>query len=560
MSGGPEGANGHGRGLEAVSDYPNTVQGEFGENKSTLPLKTVAEIISEAGEGPPWLIDDLVARGGLTDCAGLAKKGGKTTFWLHGIGASARGEDHAGFATAPGTRYIYLTEQGNNFADALREAGLEECPENIRIVQFKDVSAVGWERLVQEAGAETERLGFDVLVVDTFAVFARLKGLEENDSGAVGDKMRVLRLVAQRHDIGVVLIRHSGKDGTPRGSSAFEAEADICVSISRPEGRHDPRVRKLSGIGRYGEWERNVQLVDGRYVSLGTDNKVEFGKAVRFIKAVLPESPDSGMKQREIREKRTGPEEDIAARTLSRALDWLVKQKDVGEKQLMDQRGKPKVYWLAYKPPGDDPGVYSRQTPPLINGNGENQSGGLPEPPVEGGDSPSEEDRGSAKEAVPSHVFTDAVPTENADDEDAPKSPEAKLPEGASERTLPPETEAQTSKVAEAILLLFEEYPGLKHERDPGELRKRLARFGQPRDRFAKTEEISRALIELFGAEERIVSDIETALKGYLDKNPSARGQQPSLIANILWSEELVAWKPSAHEISAALEGTGGEL
>jgi len=34
-------------------------------------------------------------------------------------------------------------------------------------------------------------------------VFARLKGSEENDSGAVAERMRVLRLVAQTYDIAV---------------------------------------------------------------------------------------------------------------------------------------------------------------------------------------------------------------------------------------------------------------------------------------------------------------------------------------------------------------------
>ena len=98
-------------------------------------------------------------------------------------------------------------------------------------------------------------------------------------------------------------------------------------------------------------WERNVQLHDGRYVSLGTDDKVEFNKAVAFIKATLPSSPEDGMRKSQLMERRTRPDEEITARTLDRALAWLVKQGDVGEKQLMDQRGKPKVYWLAYKPP-----------------------------------------------------------------------------------------------------------------------------------------------------------------------------------------------------------------
>jgi hypothetical protein len=326
---------------------------------SALPVRTVEEVISEAGEKVPWVIENLLARNAVTDCSGLAKKGGKTTFWCHAIASGASGEDFAGFSTTP-AKYLYLTEQGNNFAEALRESGLEQYPEHIKIVQFKDLPGAEWEELIMKAGVETKRLGLDALIVDTFAVFARLKGSEENDSGAVAERMRILRLVAQTYDIAVVLIRHAGKDGTPRGSSAFEAEADICITIARPEGRHAPTVRKIAGIGRYGEWERNIQLTEGGYISLGTDDKVEFRKAVRFAKSVLPASPQSGMKKQEMLDKREGDDKNITARTLDRALTWLVKQGDVGEKQLMNQRGKPKIYWLAYKPPGVSTGVSTK--------------------------------------------------------------------------------------------------------------------------------------------------------------------------------------------------------
>jgi hypothetical protein len=320
-------------------------------NKNSLPIKTVEEVIEEAGETVPWVVEDLLAHGALTDFSGLAKKGGKTTFWCHAIVAGARGEDHGGSLTAP-AKYLYLTEQGTNFAQALKESGLTDHSGHVRIVQFKDVSAKQWDTLIDQAAAAAHRRGLDVLVVDTFAVFAKLKGSEENEAGPVADRMRVLRLVAQRYNLAVLLIRHAGKDGTARGSSAFEAEADICATLSRPEGRHAPSVRKLSVIGRYGEWERNVQLKDGRYVSLGTDDNIEFKNAVRFVKVTLPESPDAGMRKQEIIEKRTESDASFSVKTLERALDWLVGQEEVGEKQLMNERGKPKVYWLAYKPPG----------------------------------------------------------------------------------------------------------------------------------------------------------------------------------------------------------------
>jgi len=337
-------------------------------------VRTVEEVISEAGEKAPWIIENLAARGAVTDCSGLAKKGGKTTFWCHAIASGASGEDFAGFSTTP-AKYLYLTEQGNNFAEALRESGLERYPEHIKIVQFRDVPGAEWEKLIMKAGVETKRLGLDGLIVDTFAVFARLKGSEENDSGAVAERMRVLRLVAQTYDIAVVLIRHAGKDGTPRGSSAFEAEADICITIARPEGRHEPTVRKIAGIGRYGEWERIIQLTEGGYISLGTDDNIEFRRAVRFAKSVLPDSPQSGMKKQEMLDKREGDDKNITARTLDRALVWLVGQGDVGEKQLMHQRGRPKVYWQAYKPRGVFTGV-STKPQHTRTGFGENKPNG----------------------------------------------------------------------------------------------------------------------------------------------------------------------------------------
>jgi AAA domain len=189
--------------------------------------------------------------GGLTDFAGQAKKGGKTTFWCHAIAAGARGEDHAGLHVKP-TKYLYLTEQGNNFAGPLEGSNLDDHEEYVKVIQFKDVAGIKWKELMERAGKEAEQLRLDALIVDTFAVFSGLKGSEENESGPVGDRMRVLRLLAQKHNIAVCLIRHSRKDGKPRGSSAFEAEADICVLLYRPEGRHTPGVRKLEVISRYG--------------------------------------------------------------------------------------------------------------------------------------------------------------------------------------------------------------------------------------------------------------------------------------------------------------------
>lgn len=99
-------------------------------------------------------------------------------------------------------------------------------------------------------------------------------------------------------------------------------------------------------------------------------SKIEFNDAVRFIKAVLPESSDDGLRKQEILDKRSGTDGNFSASTLDRALAWLGKQGEVGEKQLMNERGKPKVYWRAYNPLGDgeEGGRFISTKPPSRNG------------------------------------------------------------------------------------------------------------------------------------------------------------------------------------------------
>jgi len=89
---------------------------------SALPVRTVEEVISEAGTDVPWIIENLLARSAVTEFSGLAKKGGKTTFWCHAIAAGARGENHAGFATEP-AKYLYLTEQGKQLRRSPAQLG-----------------------------------------------------------------------------------------------------------------------------------------------------------------------------------------------------------------------------------------------------------------------------------------------------------------------------------------------------------------------------------------------------------------------------------------------------
>lgn len=310
-----------------------------------LPSMSPEELVAEAGEEVDWLIEDILARGAVTDLNGPAKKGGKTTFMLHAIAAGARGEDVADYQTKP-AKYLYLSEQGNNLALALTETGLDREPlsKHIRIVQYKAVSDYKWKELIQNAAEDVVAHGFDGLIVDTVAKFGKLRGDEENLAGPVGERMQLLSLVTQQYDIASVIIRHAGKDGMGRGSSAFEAEVDLTVSINRVGGNAPKTRRVLTGIGRYGEWERVIELTDEGYVSHGDNQQVQFNRAVNLIKSVLTPTPFTT--KQNILDARN-PDEGISAATIDRALKWLTEQGTIGARQEMSRQGKPWVYWNA---------------------------------------------------------------------------------------------------------------------------------------------------------------------------------------------------------------------
>jgi hypothetical protein len=269
---------------------------------------------------------------------------------LCAIAASSSGLPHAGLETRP-ARFLYLSEQGNNLTQALKDAGFIDPDtgaiahgDSVEVVQFKDVSSIPWEKLVRESAAYAGREGFDALVVDTSATFTRLKGEQENQASEVGERVRTMRVACQEADIAGVLLRHAGKNGHGRGSSAYEDEADICVELTRPDGNHGPTVRKLDVFGRHGMWETNIQLRNRRFFGLGDDNRIEFNGAVEEVRRVLGDitTKEKGLKRTEIEER---IDEDVGKGTLDRALTWL--EEGVGEirRERGEGRGRPYVYW-----------------------------------------------------------------------------------------------------------------------------------------------------------------------------------------------------------------------
>lgn len=119
---------------------------------------------------------------------------------------------------------------------------------------------------------------------------------------------------------------------------------DVTVSINRVGGNAPKTRRVLNGIGRYGEWERVIELTEEGYVSHGDNQQVQFKRAVSLINAVLTPMPVTT--KQNILDARN-PDEGISAATVDRALKWLTEQKTIGARQEMSRQGKPWVYWNA---------------------------------------------------------------------------------------------------------------------------------------------------------------------------------------------------------------------
>jgi putative DNA primase/helicase len=124
-----------------VSETPQyflpTKESEFGE-RVFLPVKLLREVVAEAEDVPDFIVKDLLKKGELTDLSGLAKYSGKTTLVMHALKSVRTGDVFLDEPTKQ-ARILYLTEQGNNFREAIENAGLDLDDDGFVVVQHRDV-------------------------------------------------------------------------------------------------------------------------------------------------------------------------------------------------------------------------------------------------------------------------------------------------------------------------------------------------------------------------------------------------------------------------------------
>jgi AAA domain len=254
-----------------------------------------------------WICKPWLALEAITELDGKAKTAGKTTFALAMCKAILNGEDFLGEKTMKSS-IVYLTEESRStFRSAVDRAGIGES-ENFHVLFWKETHALQngfalgsvWEQSIAEAMDYAKSVGATVLIVDTFAQFARLTGDRENSAGHILEAVMPIQK-ARDAGLAVAIIRHERKEAgsvgdSGRGSSALSGAVDIVLRLQRPEGRQPANYRQLQSVSRYDDTPPELMILrnesDGCYELIGETKAIAVSEAVREMLAILPEKPE----------------------------------------------------------------------------------------------------------------------------------------------------------------------------------------------------------------------------------------------------------------------------
>jgi hypothetical protein len=336
---------------------------------SGATFHTAREIAQLATPQVEWVASPWVARGAVTELVGKIKASGKTTFTTHLCRHVVTGLPFLGLPTLAGP-VIYLTEQPvRSFREALRRAQLLGRDDFV-VLFWHDVVGRDWPGVVATAVAEANRVGAVLLVVDTLAQFAGLRGDAENNSGDALRAMQPLQEAAAVHNLGVIALRHERKAGgdvgdSGRGSSAYGGAVDIVLALKRPEGKTRPTIRMLQGLSRFDETPDTlmIELTAAGYTSLGSEPDVALAEARTKLADIVPTGEQDAKSISELQLAAGG----LPRTTVQRVVDeWLgdgwVHRIGAGK------RGSPYRFWHADDDGDDDPETddkVSAQTAPL---------------------------------------------------------------------------------------------------------------------------------------------------------------------------------------------------
>jgi hypothetical protein len=263
------------------------------EERKALRFRTAREIAATTSDEVEFAAAFL-AFGAISELDGKPKAAGKTTFILELVRCVLDGSAFLGRPTVRGP-VVMLTEQPDaSLKPALLRAGLADRDDFV-LLSWADAAGVPWADVVASAAERCAAIGARVLVVDTLPQFAGLRGDAENNSGDALEALAPLQLLAAQ-GLAVLVSRHDRKSGgdvgdSARGSGAFTGAVDIVLAMSRDAKDARSTMRHLACLSRFSETppELVIELVDGRYVVLGTNAEALAQTRREALLTALPE-------------------------------------------------------------------------------------------------------------------------------------------------------------------------------------------------------------------------------------------------------------------------------
>ena len=212
-----------------------------------------------AMDPPQWLVEGIIPEG-LTVLFGSPKTG-KSYVALTLAWALATGTSWFRLPTGPKRRVLYLAGEGVGDlrlrADSLltevgRHPGgdLQFWPNILHLSRESDAARL--RLMVEKAEAE-------LVIVDTWARYAGVR--DENDAAQVQASVNALESLTRR-GTSVLVVHHTSKAGTMRGSSALAGAVEAAIQLQHSET--EPKVKMSSSLSRRGagfddillEWKR----------------------------------------------------------------------------------------------------------------------------------------------------------------------------------------------------------------------------------------------------------------------------------------------------------------
>jgi len=209
---------------------------------------TIGELIEGVPEEPPWIWNGYITPGSLTLLAGKAKVG-KSTLVYGLLGALERGESFVGRTTRKTTAVILSEEPEDTIAEKARRFG----GGSHKIITRAKARRLTWPQLVEYAASHALDEGHGLIVVDTLAELAGLRGDDENDAGAMIAAIDPLRDAAVR-GLALLIVAHQRKSGGThgegvRGSNALIAAVNVVAELERQGSSETKRL--IKGTSHY---------------------------------------------------------------------------------------------------------------------------------------------------------------------------------------------------------------------------------------------------------------------------------------------------------------------